>query len=306
MLKLPLTALQVFEVAASKRSFAAAAAALHVTPSAVTRQIRGLEERLGYALFDRSGPVLGLTERGAELLPAIQRGFLELRRAVESARHRAASHQLSVTMLASFLQRWLLPRLPDFQKRHATIDLRVSTSSQLAKLSESDIDAGIRLGRGHWSGLRATKICDEWLVPVGRPDMVASHGLIDSPAMLGRLPLLHGDDEPWSEWTAVVFSQDVSLPAGPRMDDSIGVIIGAERGHGIALARWSLAAADVASGRLAIAARTAVTFHRSYYFVTLPSKHDLPAVTAFRSWLVERGREVLPPPVAIHKPGRRQ
>jgi LysR family glycine cleavage system transcriptional activator len=202
-------------------------------------------------------------------------------------------------MLASFLQRWLLPQLPDFQKRHPHIDIRVSTSTQLAKFTESDCDAGIRLGKGHWKDLRSTKICDEWLVPVGRPDVVARHGLIDSPSMLDRLSLLHGDDEPWSEWIEATFDQDFALPPGPRMDDSIGVLIAAERGQGIALARWSLVASDVASGRLAIAATAAALFERSYYFVTLPSKHNAPAVEVFREWLVALGKSVAPPPLDI-------
>jgi LysR family glycine cleavage system transcriptional activator len=299
MSKLPLTALATFEVAARKNTFVAAADVLHVTSSAVSRQIRSLENRLGYALFDRSGKTIRLTERGAMLLPTIQSGFSELRRAVEVARHFTDSRRLSLTMLASFLQRWLLPRLHDFQTRNPTIDLRFSTSSQIANFVDSDFDAGIRLGGGRWKDLKSIRIFDEWLVPVARPELVKRIGLIDKKSMISKLSLLHAEDEPWSIWINAAFGQDIALPAGPRMDDSIGVLVAAERGQGIALARWSLVNADVASGRLALAASTAITFHRTYYFVAPPAKYDLPAVRAFRDWLVDTGRRVEPPPVTV-------
>jgi len=202
-------------------------------------------------------------------------------------------------MLGSFLQRWLLPRLASFQKLHSGIDLRFSTSPQIANFAEADLDAGIRLGAGRWKDLRSLKIFDEWLVPVCRPEHVRQFGLIERASTISKLSLLHSDDEPWSDWIHGVFGHDVPLPSGPKMDDSIGVLVAAERGQGIALARWSLVSGDVASGSLVLAAKVAVTFRRSYYLVIPHAKYDLPAVRAFREWLVNLGRTVEPPPLTI-------
>ena len=116
--RLPLNALRVFEAVASRLSFAEAAEALHVTPAAVSMQVRTLEEYLQVPLFRRSGRKVALTPEGEQLLPGIRRGLDELEAALNELRKDRKGGQLNISMLASFLQKWLLPRLPDLRDRH--------------------------------------------------------------------------------------------------------------------------------------------------------------------------------------------
>src|SRR5579859_6611879 len=169
MSRLPLTALRAFEAVATQMSFGAAAAALYVSPAAVSQQVRALEDALGYPLFDRLGTSIRLTAAGARLLPRVKRGFDELRRAMEEARRAEDRRPLNVSMLASFLQRWLLPRLPEFQAAHPEVDLRLSASNQIVDLAGSDFDLAIRYGSGRWAGVRAQLLLNDYLVPVCNP-----------------------------------------------------------------------------------------------------------------------------------------
>ncbi|MFI4980483.1 MAG: LysR family transcriptional regulator, partial [Nevskiales bacterium] len=193
MNRLPLTALRTFEAVASHMSFAAAAAALYVSPAAISQQIRALESSLGYPLFERLGASIRLTAEGARLLPRVKRGFDELRRAMEEALQAQDTRQINVSLLASFLQRWLLPRLPEFQAAHADIDLRLSASTQVVDLGDSDFHAAIRFGAGRWPGVQSRRLLDDWLVPVCNPELLRRAGPITAFADLPRYTLLHAN-----------------------------------------------------------------------------------------------------------------
>ncbi|MDR3418910.1 MAG: LysR substrate-binding domain-containing protein [Nevskia sp.] len=299
--RLPLTALRAFEAVASHMSFATAAAALYVSPAAVSQQVRALEATLGYPLFERLGSSIRLTAQGAQLLPRVKRGFDELRRAMEEAAHSHDATQLTVSMLASFLQRWLLPRLPGFHRAHPDIDLRLSASNLVVDLAGSDFHAAIRFGGGRWPGLTATHLFDDWLVPVCSPEQLERLGPIRSFADLRGWTLLHSDTEPWNDWVRPLFGKRCQVPARSVLDDSAAVAIAAERGHGAGLARWSLAAADVYNGRLACAAEWAVRHRRSYHLVAVPAKTRLPAVRAFGDWLLTEATAFPPPPVKLRR-----
>ncbi len=302
MNRLPLTALRAFEAVASHMSFAAAAAALYVSPAAISQQIRALETTLGHPLFERLGASIRLTAEGARLLPRVKRGFDELRRAMEEATQAQDTRQVNVSLLASFLQRWLLPRLPEFQRAHPDIDLRLSASNQVVDLGDSDFHAAIRFGAGRWSGVQSRRLLDDWLVPVCNAELLQRLGPIESFADLGRYTLLHANTEPWNDWVKPLFGRRHEVPARAELDDSATVVIAAERGYGVAMARWSLVAGDVQAGRLVCAADWAVHHHRAYYFVTTPAKARLPAVRALADWLLAATRASAPPPTRLkHK-----
>ena len=305
MKRLPLTALQVFEVAATQPSFSAAAAVLHVTPAAVSRQIKRLELNLGYALFEQLGRNKRLTAQGAAFVPEVQRGFAELRRAYQKASRVQEPHHLNVTMMSSFLQKWLLPRLHTFHAQYPAVDLRINTSTQLVNFGDSDYDAGIRFGGGRWSDIRATKLFEEWLLPVGLPDLARTKGLILKPSDLRKFTLLHAETEPWKAWLESVFGHDLPAPIGISLDDSAAIVLAAERGQGIALARWSLVYSEIESGRLVALTTHAARFTRSYYFVTPRGKPESPSVEPFRAWLVEASRAFGGPPLILHHGGQR-
>jgi LysR family glycine cleavage system transcriptional activator len=296
----------VFVAVAQHLSFTRAADALGVTASAASLQIRALEEYLGRTLLRRNGHHVFLTDQGADLLPRIQRALEDLELALDGARMVRGSSALRLTTLASFLQQWLLPRLPRFRATQPAIALYLHTSLEMVDFVRSDHEAAIRLGVGpRWPGVHAEKLFDEWLVPVCAPALLAKHGPVDVGDSLDRYPLLHSVGEPWTSWRDFAQTRSVHPPnpAGPYFDDSATVVRSAARGHGLALARWSLVADEVADGTLAIACRNPVPFPRSYWLVYPRRVRALATVEAFRTWLFDEATRFPTPPAVTHRRG---
>lgn len=296
--RLPLNALHTFEAVAGRLSFTAGAEALHVTPAAVSSQIRALEEQLGVQLFIRKGREVRLTEAGRLLLPGVQRGMAELSRAVQSLAESREEGVVNVSMLASFLQRWLTPRLPEFYRRHPEIDLRVNANNAPVDFGATDFHAAIRFGRGKWPGLTVHKLLDEWILPVCSPELAARIGPLESAGEVDRYELLHSTDEPWEAWFAGLGGERVA-PRGPTFNDSVSVVIAAEEGQGLALARWSLVAAALESGRLVQPLPRAIKSEFDYHFVAPRRLFELPKVQRLLEWLEECCR-AFPRPAAEH------
>jgi LysR family glycine cleavage system transcriptional activator len=283
--RLPLNAIRVFEAVAAQRSFSAAADALHVTTAAVSMQIKSLEEYLQVRLFRRNRRDVQLTAHGESLLPYVRRGLDELElgfRAVKSARGGA----LVISVLGSFLHRWFLPRLPAFRETHPKIDLQVRASIALADFARDDVHVAIRFGGGGWPRVHAERLMDEWLVAVCAPELFKRYGRLRGPGDTGDYPLLHSSSEPWDLWLTGNDEEEVWPASGTAFDDSVAVIHAAEQGQGLALVRWSLAADEIAKGRIVLAHPQALRFARSYYFVCPESYLALPKVSAFREWLI--------------------
>src|SRR5210317_1333477 len=139
MANIPLNALRTFEAVASHMSFARGAEALHVTPAAVSTQIRALEQRLNQPLFHRHGRQVSLTEAGSKLLPGVQRGLAELRQAVQEISQDRSEGVLNVSMMPSFLQKWLMPRLVGFYSKQPEIDLRINVDNENVDFNVSDM-----------------------------------------------------------------------------------------------------------------------------------------------------------------------
>jgi LysR family transcriptional regulator, glycine cleavage system transcriptional activator len=287
--RLPLNALRVFEAVATRLSFADAADALHVTPAAVSMQIKTLEDYLQVPLFRRSGRKVELTSEGEELLPGIRRGLDELEAALNQLRRDRKGGQLNISMLASFLQKWLLPRLPDLRDRHPDIELRIHTGRENVDFSRSDFHAAIRMGDGTWKGLHAEKILEEWLVVVASPALFEKYGPLGKSRIPENLPMLRGTelervDEPWVHWLEV--GGDAPRPVrGSVLDDSVSVIAAAEQGLGYAMVRWSLAAEDLLAGKLKLASTVPLPYRWSYYFVCPKTYRSMPKIEAFVTWL---------------------
>ena len=285
-MQIPLNALRTFEAVASRLSFSEGARALNVSPAAVSSQIRSLEDRLGQPLFHRHGRNIKLTSAGEALLPGVHRGLTELTQAVRSLQEDRAEGVLNVSMVPSFLQKWLTPRLADFYRTYGDIDLRINADIEPVSFTETDFHAAIRYGRGQWPGVTASKLLDEWTLPVCSPELLASIGPIESVDDLTNHPVLEGEDELWSTWLKARGGSGVHR-RGPRFNDSVSIVVAAEQGLGIGLVRWSLAAAELASGRLVRCFPLAVKSDFAYYFIAPPHYFDMPKVALFRAWLEE-------------------
>jgi LysR family glycine cleavage system transcriptional activator len=293
----PLTALRAFAVAARHLNVRRAAAELAVTPGAVSQQIRQLEDHLGCALFHRNGRRLALTPEGQACLPGLTEGFEHLRRALDAI-PQLRGGPLTVSVAPSFAAKWLVPRLERFRDRHADIDVRVSASMQLVDFSQGDIDCAIRYGAGRYAGLEVEKLLEESVVPVCSPRLLKRRDAISTPADLARLTLIHDespDQDPscpdWPMWLRAAGVDNVNARRGLRLNQSSLVIEAAISGRGVALAKGSLAADDIAAGNLVTLFGRRQPLSFAYFFVAPPSRAALPKVRSFRAWLsAEAGR----------------
>jgi LysR family glycine cleavage system transcriptional activator len=297
--RLPLGSLRVFVAVAQHLSFTRAADALGVTASAASLQVSALEEYLRRPLFLRSGRHVSLTEHGVALLPRVQNALEELERAVDDTRADGGGKVLRISMFGSFLKQWLLPRVPRFHAAHPGIDLDLHTSDTPVDFTREEFHAAIRYGKGGWSGVLAEKILDEWVLPVCVPALLEKFGIVRGPDDLARYPLLHSDNEPWAYW---LLGGRMDSPAPRRhggmiFDDSSALVGFAARGHGLALARWTIAAEEVGRGELVVAGAP-LLYRSSYWFVQPQRSKSQPAVVALRRWLIEEARAFAPPPPA--------
>jgi len=303
MRRLPLSSLRVFVAAAERLSFSHAAHQLGVTTAAVSMQVRALEEYLRMPLFVRRGHAMQLTAEGARLLPRLRDALVELERAIDEARYDRQTGALTVSMLASFLQQWLLPRLPDFRQRFPNLDLRLHTSPLLADFLNSNVQVAIRFGKGNWPQLHVQKILDDWMVPVCTKFLLERHGPVTDAADLKRYQLLHTNTEPWRAWVdnKGTVTAGWADEGGSSFDDSVAVIRAAQTGQGLALARWSLVSAEIAEGRLIIASNKIVPMDWGYYFVCPASYLSVEKVATFREWLTKQAQAAPRPPIATDR-----
>ena len=286
MKAMPLNALRTFEAVASRLSFSGGAEALNVSPAAVSSQVRALEEHLGQTLFIRHGRSVELTDAGRRLLPGVQRGLSELRKAMQSIDPNRSEGVLNVSMVPIFLQKWMMPKITRFYRVAPQIDLRINADSKPVNFDETDFHCAIRFGPGKWQGLRAVKLMDDWILPVCSPGLLEKIGPIGSTAELQKHNLLYAPSAVWDPWfrDIGVNEEDQRLP---RLNDALSTLLAAEQGQGIALSRWSLVARDIAGGRLVRPVQRVVRTEWSYYFVAPPHYFELPKVKVFRQWMVE-------------------
>ena len=294
MSNIPLNALRTFEAVASHMSFARGAEALHVTPAAVSTQIRALEQRLNQPLFHRHGRQISLTEAGSKLLPGVQRGLAEMRQALEVISQDRLEGVLNLSMMPSFLQKWLMPRLHEFYTANPEIDVRINVDNALVNFDQTDMSAAVRLGGGNWAGLKSVKMMDDWIVPVCSRRFLKKYGPIDSMEALQEHDLLFAPSEVWDPWFRE-FGESNRNSRWSLLNDSISILMAAEQGEGIALTRWSLASREIGARRLVRPIDTVVKADWSHYFVAPPHFFDLPKVTAFRDWLLDHCRRFEPP-----------
>ena len=283
---LPLNALRTFEAVASRLSFSRGAEALNVSPAAVSSQVRALEQRLKQTLFLRHGRQVELTKAGRKLLPGVQRGLAELRQAVELVTQDSTEGVLNISMMPSFLQKWLMPRLVSFYGSEPDIDLRINADNALVDFGQSDMHAAVRFGPGNWPGLEAQKLADDWILPVCSERLLARTGPIKTLKDFRKHELLFLESEMWDPWFRVM-GRSTRDSRWSMLNDSISVLMAAEQGEGIALSRWSLVARDIKAGRLVRPIDAVVKAEWSSYFVAPPHYFNLPKVVTFRKWLLD-------------------
>lgn len=287
----PLNALRAFEAAARHLNFSRAADELSVTPGAVSQQIQNLEDYVGAALFKRTPKGLLLTDAAQTALPALREAFDRLAEAASLLTAAVDGRRLTLTAPPSFAAKWLVPRLGAFEQAHPQVDVWLSAGIELVDLAAGEVDVAIRYGSGRYPGLEVRRLLNETVLPVISPELLKEQPL-ESPDDLKNHVLLH-DGSPdlddscpdWSMWLAARGLRGVDGMRGPRFNQSSLVIEAAANGRGVALAKLTLAQADLDAGRLVAPLQIATAVDFAYYLVHPKAKGRLPQVKAFISWI---------------------
>ncbi|MGE0723390.1 MAG: transcriptional regulator GcvA [Alphaproteobacteria bacterium] len=288
----PLNALRAFEAAARHGSFTRAAGELNVTPAAISHQVKTLEDYLQVVLFRRERQGLQLTDAGNAYLPGVRAGFERLVDAMDELAAVGQHGVLTVSVAPSFAAKWLVPRLDGFQAAHPDIDVRISASMTLVDFSVGDVDVAIRYGAGNYPGLESQLLIRDTVYPVCSPGLLEGEHPLRGPEHLHHHALLH-DDSPdnddscptWPMWMKAAGIEGVDGHRGPRFNQASLVLEAAILGRGVALAKSTLADADIESGRLVKPFDLTLPVRFAYYVVHPPAKGLLPKVRQFKDWL---------------------
>jgi len=296
---LPLAGLRAFSEVGRRGSVKEAAAALGVTPGAVSQHVKLLEVRLGTVLLERRNREVRLTAAGRHLLGPLVGAFQTIEDAVSTFEGRRGAprgrQRLTVTTGTSLAATWLVPRLGRFAEQHRSIELRVETTPRLVDLRrEMGVDVALRHGLGDYPGLVATLFLTPRLVPVCSPALLARGPPIRRPVDCLRFPLLQDADRAdWALWLTAhgTRGHDGQSTQGPSFADDLLTVRAAVAGQGIALIRDIYAEEEIAAGRLVLALDRPWPTPFAYYVVTRPESANLPSVAAFKAWVLEEARQ---------------
>jgi LysR family glycine cleavage system transcriptional activator len=288
-----LNGLRAFEAAARHLSFTQAASELNVTQTAISHQIRRLEDELGIRLFVRKNRALALTPEAREYLPGIRAAFNDLRLATDRLLRKDDNNVLTVSTLASLAAKWLLPRLSAFQEVHPEIDVRITTSTGLVDFNNGDVDAAIRYGRGHWPRVRSEWLMADEMFPVCSPALLTGKRPLRNPEDLKDHVLLHNtnNSDDWRLWlTAAGLPADISRQPGITFDLILMTVQAAIDGMGVAMGRTTYVKDDIAKGRLVVPFEITLPADAGFYIVSPEGVADSPKLRAFRQWLINSAR----------------
>ena len=287
--RLPLNTITAFRAVAQLQNLRAAAEELHLTHSAVSQQIRGLEEQLGFALFERRGRRVALNAAGAALLRSVQAALTLLDDGVQAAAAAAGgeAQRLRVTVLPSFANRWLLPRIGRWRERHPALALEIDASIRVVDLQREGFHAAVRQGIGPWGGMSSDRLFEQPPIIVVGSASAARRLLGAQPEALAREPLL-GDGELWNDWFAAAGVRTNVRPVADFNDAGL-MLQAAEQNLGLALTRELLAADALCDGRLVRLSPISITHFdaQPYHLVYPPGLRDWPPLVSFRRWLYE-------------------
>lgn len=288
----PLNALRSFEAAARHQSFTRAADELCVTQGAVSHQVKALESELGLRLFNRERQGLTVTEAGRDYLAVLRDAFDRIALGTERLLQRQNAGVITVSTSPDFAAKWLVSRLGRFAQAHPGIELKVSATMHHIDFAREDVDLAIRHGTGDWAWLDAVNLCFEELFPVCSPALLLGRRGLRVPDDVLQFPLLHLDDRrAWSRWLEAAGASGGGLLHGPIFNHASMLIDAAIEGQGIALARTTLAAADLINCRLVRLFRIALVLKKTYWIVCPQATSSMPKIAMFREWLLAEAAE---------------
>jgi LysR family transcriptional regulator, glycine cleavage system transcriptional activator len=290
----PTNWLRTFDLVAHHLSFTQAADVLCISPSAVSQQVKRLEEFFGFKLFRRVGNKLCLTDAAEDCLPMIHEAFSQLQDAVDQLNSIERGGSLNVSVAPSFASKWLLDRLSRAYARNPATSIEINSTVNLATFENNDIDVAIRYGNGTYPGLEVQQLMPESIVMVASPDLINTVGGMDRPEDLKKVLLLHDTspdfDRSCPEWRDIAENyrlEGFDWFSGLRFNQSALVVESAIRGVGVGLAKYALTQDALESGQLVNLFDIKIDVNHAYYVLYLPEKKNSKRILNFVGWLQE-------------------
>jgi LysR family glycine cleavage system transcriptional activator len=288
--------LQVFACAARHLSFTRCAEELHVTPGAISQQMRQLEERLGFALFHRVARGLELTAEGQRLAIVANEVHSRIDDELRLLHSGRIGGVFKLRCIPSFLSKWLMPRLPQLERAFPDIQLRIIAEDSSGSLRDDDFDLAIDLNDGSYPGLMTTSLLEEELFPVCSPALQAGKPPLDTPSQLVHYPLLHditawrGSYEyaEWEFYLNAIGASGIDVRRGHTFNRNHLTIEAAIMGMGVAIARKALITNELEEGSLIIPFGHPIAARKKYVLVYREGALQTPARRAVHDWLVEQ------------------
>lgn len=299
----PLNALRAFEAAARHLHLAGAAEELHVTPAAVSLQIKTLEDHLGVKVFHRLPRGLELTDEAHRCLPTLQRGFALLQEASKLLRAQTENDTLNISIAPAFASKWLMPRLGHFNRSHPNIDMNIhatetaiesrgNSAQAIEQIRRQQADVAIVFGRGNYPGCRVDKLFDVYAVPLCSPSLRTGQPPLQTANDLRFHHLLHDDSNydsylSWKEWLSEAGIEGVSWERGTHFNQVHLALEAAAERQGVLLSLDLMAQRDISAGRLCVPFGPALPLEKSYYLIR-PLYQQNKASSDFGQWILDQ------------------
>lgn len=282
----PLHLLYLFEAAGRKSSFKKAGEELHLTPSAISHQIKALEENLGITLFNRLTRGVELTSAGRSYLTVVEDIFEKLDQGTSKLKQRFSSYSLRISTIPSIASNIIIPRLSQFQTEFPEIELRIETGMNKVDLRYDGYDLAIRIGNGNWRGVIAEKLFDIEVTPVCSAEFAKKHHLKNIEQIL-TVPLIHFSEieDSWARWGTAVGVNGIESSSSLNLGSYDSVIQAAQQGLGLALGGLPLERSAISKGLLYRPFREKISFPHSCYAVYRTHDKQRQDISAFLSWI---------------------
>lgn len=285
----PLNAIKVFEAAARSESFVAAADELSVTASAVSHQIKTLEEFLGVVLFRRNKRKVQLTPQGEQYLVSIRYALDEIEVATQRLKSNPETDVVTISVAPNFLTRWLMPRMQRFQKKYPEVELQISASTGLIDFNRSNTDMAIYFGKGDWHDIDVHFLRDVLLVPVCSPQLITADRPLVKSEDLRKHTLIHVSKrlDEWSQWLQLSGVDWTGFGHGLQLSSSQLATAAAQEGLGVALADSTLSSREITEGKLIMPFDIMLDTQKSFYLVHQKNRMLTYGMRVFKEWVIE-------------------
>ena len=289
----------IFEAAARHENFKQAANELFITPSAVSHQIKALENFLGFELFQRKSRGVALNATGKVYLHYVQQGIYQLEQGTKIVRNKFSSPSLKISTFPTMASNVIIPKLNDFQQQYAGIDIRIETGVNVTDLRYDDCDLAIRMGKGDWSGVVVKKLLDLTIHAVCSPSFAEKYQLI-SPEQISQVPLidLANMNNIWHSWSEAMHLPAMQYQHKLTFSNYDASLQAAEQGLGLALAVMPIEYALIERNLLVLPFKKSTPFEQSLYAVYREEDQDRHDIHCFLNWL---SKSPSLNPIQLHK-----